>query len=45
VLRQRIAALGGALTVDSSRHGSRLEISIPLAPPPRLSVLATSIDR
>jgi signal transduction histidine kinase len=45
VLRQRIAALGGALTIDSSRHGSRLEISIPLAPPPRLSVLATSIDR
>lgn len=45
VLRQRVAALGGALTIDSSRHGSRLEISIPLEPPPRLSVLATSIGR
>jgi signal transduction histidine kinase len=45
VLRQRVAALGGALTIESSRHGSRLEISIPLEPPPRLSVLAALIDR
>ena len=45
VLRQRVASLGGSLTIDSSRHGSRLEIAIPLAPPPRLSVLASSPDR
>jgi signal transduction histidine kinase len=45
VLRQRVVALGGTLVIDSSRHGSRLEISIPLAPPPRLSVGASSIAR
>jgi signal transduction histidine kinase len=45
VLRKRVAALGGALTIDSSRHGARLEISIPLEPPPRLSVPAASTER
>jgi signal transduction histidine kinase len=45
MLRQRVVALGGSLTIDSSRHGSRLEIGIPLAPPPRLSVPAASIER
>jgi signal transduction histidine kinase len=44
MLRQRVVALGGSLTIDSSRHGSRLEIGIPLAPPPRLSIPAASIE-
>jgi signal transduction histidine kinase len=45
VLRTCVAALGGGLTIDSSREGTRLEVSIPLAPPVRLSVPAPSIAR
>jgi signal transduction histidine kinase len=37
VLRDRVAALDGQLTIESSPQGARLEISIPLAPPARLS--------
>jgi signal transduction histidine kinase len=40
VLRSRVAGQGGALTIDSSRQGSRLEISIPFQPPVRVSVPA-----
>jgi signal transduction histidine kinase len=31
-LKERIAALGGTLSIDSSENGARLEISLPLAP-------------
>jgi signal transduction histidine kinase len=31
-LRERVAALGGALTIDSTDAGARLEIAIPFAP-------------
>jgi len=33
VLRERVAALEGELTIKPSPQGARLEISIPLAPP------------
>jgi signal transduction histidine kinase len=32
VLRQRIAALGGSLAIESSDSGARLEISLPRRP-------------
>jgi len=45
VLRERVAALNGRLTIDSSPQGARLEISIPLTPPARLSARASSTER
>jgi signal transduction histidine kinase len=45
VLRERVVALGGALTIESSPQGARLDISIPFTPPPRLSVVVPSIER
>jgi signal transduction histidine kinase len=45
VLRQRVAALDGELTIESSPRGSRLEISIPLSPPARLSARSSSTER
>jgi signal transduction histidine kinase len=44
VLRERVAALTGLLTIESTRQGSRLEISIPLAPA-RPSLRASSTER
>jgi len=45
VLRERVAALDGELTIQSSPGGARLEISIPLSPPSRLSELSSSTER
>lgn len=44
VLRQRVAALEGLLTIESTRQGSRLDISIPITPA-RPSLRASSTER
>jgi PAS domain S-box-containing protein len=33
VIKSRVASLGGALNIDSSESGARLEVTLPLAPP------------
>jgi signal transduction histidine kinase len=45
VLRERVAALDGELTIESSPRGARLEISIPLLPPACLSARSSSTER
>jgi signal transduction histidine kinase len=37
-LRERVAALGGELVIDSSELGARLEITLPLGPPSNDSI-------
>jgi signal transduction histidine kinase len=45
VLRERVAALDGQLTIESSPQGARLEISIPLTALTRLSARASCTER
>jgi signal transduction histidine kinase len=33
VIKSRVASLGGALAIDSSESGARLEVTLPLSPP------------
>jgi PAS domain S-box-containing protein len=33
VIKSRVASLGGALNIDSSESGARLEVTLPLSPP------------
>jgi signal transduction histidine kinase len=45
VLRDRVAALTGTLVIESTRQGSRLDISIPFAPAPGRVAPASSTER
>ena len=45
VIRDRVAALGGTLVIESTRQGARLEIRIPLDPAARLSPRVSSTER